>query len=81
MSPVEMLSNDNYVDDFQSTDFKRKIISIIKGLKVFKNTKHQLSNIKEEECKENRITVMPKKTQHKAGGNEKGNAVLESRNQ
>lgn len=33
---IEMYANDNYLDEPQDTEFKWRVINIIKGFKVFK---------------------------------------------
>lgn len=47
-SPIEMFTNENYLDERQNTEFKRIIINPIKKLKAFKNKKKkkQLKNLR-----------------------------------
>lgn len=41
-NPVEMFANEDYLDETQSTEFKRKIMNFVQKFKEFKeNTKKQ----------------------------------------
>lgn len=50
-SPIELFFNENYLDELQDTEFKRKIINTVKEFKNLKEGMNYLNELKEKRNK------------------------------
>lgn len=47
-SPIKLFFNENYLDELQDTEFKRKIINTVKEFKNLKEGMNYLNELKEK---------------------------------
>lgn len=50
-SPIELFFNENYLDEFQDTEFKRKIINMVNEFNDLKEGMNYLDELKEKRNK------------------------------